>query len=75
MPRFFFDVIYGEQRIDDVEGQELPDLESARLAAARAAREIGAHDLMREEPLPDPVVEIRGADGNLIELFRPSAGA
>ena len=67
MPRFFFDVICGEERIDDVAGQELPDLESARSAGIRVVREIVAHELMRDEPCQDPTLEIRDAAGKLIE--------
>ena len=72
MPRFFFDVIFGEERIDDVEGQELPDLESARLAGIRIVQETLAHGLLPDEALHDPILEILDVDGKLIERFRPS---
>ena len=73
MPRFFFDVILGEERIDDVEGQDLPDLESARSAGIRVLEETLAHNLLRNEPVEDPILEILDAKGNLIERLRPAA--
>lgn len=39
MPRYFFDVIDGENALD-VEGVELPDLEAARIEGARREGEV-----------------------------------
>jgi hypothetical protein len=73
MPRFFFDVICGEERIDDVEGQDLPDLESARSAGIRVVEETLTHKLLLNEPVLDPILEICDAGGNVIERFRTAA--
>jgi hypothetical protein len=40
MPMFYFDVLDSDQVIVDDLGEVLPDLEAARLAAVRGAREI-----------------------------------
>jgi hypothetical protein len=72
MPRFFFDVVFAEHRIDDVEGQELPGIESARIAAARVFESTLAHSLLRDEAAEGAVLEIRDADGILVETFQPT---
>jgi hypothetical protein len=40
MPQYYFHVCNGNGLVEDEEGQELPDLETARNAAIRSARDI-----------------------------------
>jgi hypothetical protein len=40
MPRYYFHVVTPNERIEDTEGQELPNLESARLEAVESLRSI-----------------------------------
>lgn len=47
MPRFYLHVCNGSGFVQDEEGQELPDLDAARLAAIRSARDIMASDVQR----------------------------
>jgi len=47
MPRFYFHVCNGTGFVEDEEGRELPDLEAAREAAIKAARDIMAADVQR----------------------------
>jgi hypothetical protein len=47
MPRYYFHVCNGTGFVQDEEGEELPDLEAARLAAIRSARSIMASDVQR----------------------------
>jgi hypothetical protein len=47
MPRFYFHVCNGTGLVEDEEGQELPDFDSARLSAIRSARDIMAADVQR----------------------------
>ncbi len=51
MPRFFFHARDGDQRIDDPEGTDLPDLDAARAEAVVGAREIAAERIKRGETL------------------------
>jgi Domain of unknown function (DUF6894) len=47
MPRFYFHICNGNGFTEDEEGQELPSVEAARLAAIRSARDIMCADLQR----------------------------
>jgi uncharacterized heparinase superfamily protein len=46
MPHYFFDLVNGSGLTRDDEGQELPDLEAARLEAIRQARPIIAEEVL-----------------------------
>jgi hypothetical protein len=67
MPRFYFDFVFGAERVDDVDGQELSDLSAARVAAALVAKDVMSHALMRDQRIDNAALEIRDADGHLIE--------
>ena len=45
MPRFYFHVCNGTGFVQDEEGQELPDVQSARLSAVQGLRDIMASEL------------------------------
>ena len=47
MPLFYFHVCNGNGFTEDEEGQELPNVDAARLAAIRSARDIMAADVQR----------------------------
>lgn len=47
MPRFYLHVCNGTGFVPDEEGQDLPDLEAARMEAVRSARSIMASDVQR----------------------------
>lgn len=49
MPRFYLHVCNGSGFVEDEEGQELPDLESAREQAIQGLRDIMAGDLRAGE--------------------------
>ena len=47
MPRYLFHTENGDGYIDDEEGQELPDIEAARLEALKSAGEFVAGEMAR----------------------------
>jgi hypothetical protein len=58
MPRFFFHARDGDQRLDDPEGVDLPDLDAARAEAAVGAREIAAGRIRQGQMLDGQSLEI-----------------
>ncbi|QRM33915.1 hypothetical protein [Microvirga sp. VF16] len=65
MPRFFFDTFDGEQFYPDKTGQELPDIEAARIEAQKALPD------MVSDALPDAdrrsfVVNVRNEAGKTV---------
>jgi Domain of unknown function (DUF6894) len=65
MPRFYFHVGNGNGFTEDEEGRELPDLESARAEAIRAARDIMASDVRSGALDLSSFIEIEDADHRL----------
>jgi hypothetical protein len=66
MPRFYLHVCNGTGFLQDEEGQELPDVDAARLAAVRSARSIMASDVQRGMLDLSSFIEVEDADGKLI---------
>ena len=63
MPQYFFNVLVGDQKAPDSEGECLPDLEVAREEAIVGLREIAADRVRSGEPLDlRDCVEIADAD-------------
>jgi hypothetical protein len=66
MPRFYFHIIQGGERIEDTEGSDLPNLAAARIEAIDSAREIAAHHA-RQGHYPDgQVFEISDDEGKIV---------
>jgi PAS domain-containing protein len=64
--RYFFHYLAGEARFDDL-GLDHADSDSAKAEAIRAAREMMADALRRNEKLPaDGVIEVTDERGNLV---------
>ena len=70
MPRFFFHARDGDQRLDDPEGTDLPDLDAARAEAAVAAREIAAERIKRGQTLDGQSLEIGDEGGRTLATVR-----
>ncbi|HEX4534253.1 MAG TPA: hypothetical protein VH000_08475 [Rhizomicrobium sp.] len=66
MPRFYFHVRDGDGRIDDFEGMECPDIESAKKEADVAARELVAEALKFHEHLDGRTIEIVDENGAVV---------
>jgi hypothetical protein len=69
MPRFYFHVCNGNGFDQDEEGQELPNVEAARLAAVRHARSIMAGDVRRGILDLSSFVEIEDESKQLVETL------
>ena len=67
MPRYFFDLAIGKQRLHDHHGLELPDDETAREAALEEARDFLRHRSPTGTSLED-AVEVANIGGE--RLFR-----
>lgn len=66
MPRFYFHVCNGTGFVQDEEGQELPNIEAARLAAIRSARSIMASDVQRGILDLSSFIEIEDSEKRLV---------
>jgi hypothetical protein len=69
MPRFYFHVRDGNDLIEDEEGNDLPDLDSALAEAEAAAREIMADRLRQGRPSVSPMIEVRDHTGTRVGEF------
>ena len=66
MPRFYFNIIDGQKRIEDPDGSELADLDAARAEALQSARHLLA-DKVRDGHIVDgQKFEIRDANGAVL---------
>ena len=68
MPRYFFHLRSSDQRIDDPEGSELPDLLSARAEALEAARQILSETLRAGGILDGQAFEIADEAGHVLDV-------
>jgi hypothetical protein len=66
VPRFFFHVREGDRLIDDPEGAEFPDLETAEADALVSARELLAGRLRKTGTLGDQRFEISDEAGRVL---------
>jgi hypothetical protein len=69
MPRFYLHVCNGNGFVQDEEGQELADLEAARIEAIRSARSIMASDVQRGILDLSSFIEIENADRQLVQTL------
>lgn len=65
MARYFFNVVDGT-RIDDDEGQNLADLDAARLTAIHSARRIMGHEIWSGRLPLNEVIEITDPTGRVL---------
>jgi hypothetical protein len=66
MPQFYFHIRDANGLTRDLEGQELPDLETARHEAVSAAREILGEKLLHGGSLNGRTIEIANQDGQVV---------
>ena len=67
MPKYFFDLAMGKQRLHDHHGLELPDDETARQAAIQEARDF-LRDRNASATSPEDAVEVANIGGE--RLFK-----
>jgi hypothetical protein len=66
MPRYYFHVCNGNGFVQDEEGEELPNVDAARLAAIRSARSIMASDVQRGILDLSSFIEIEDSEKRLV---------
>ena len=66
MPLYYLHVCNGNGFIEDEEGQDLPDLDAARAAALRGARDIMSEEIRRGELNPASFIEVENEDHQLL---------
>lgn len=66
MPRFYFHVCNGNGFTEDDEGQDLPDIDAARLAAIHSARDIMAADVQRGILDLSSFIEVEDSERQLV---------
>ena len=66
MARYFFNVIAAADSIVDLEGSELPDLQSARTEGIEQIRELMADAMRSGVDISSRRLEIRDASGTLL---------
>jgi hypothetical protein len=64
MPLFYLHVCDGDGFNEDEEGHNLPDLEAARAAAIRGARDLMAEEMRRGELNPASFIEVEDSNHN-----------
>lgn len=65
MPRFYFDVIQGEESVEDDEGTELPSIEAAERDALISAAEIN-RDNAKAGRINTVKVQVRDEGGKIV---------
>jgi hypothetical protein len=70
MPRYHFNVRQGEALIQDLEGEELPDLETAEFEARMTARELLMQAIVADDEIDGRVIEIADTSGKIIETMK-----
>jgi hypothetical protein len=68
MTRFFFHIRDGEEYLEDEEGVELPDLDTAHHEAISAAREMISDMVLRGKVINGQAFEIANADGQILKV-------
>jgi hypothetical protein len=69
MPTYYFQLQTGASVVEDPEGSELPDLQTARLFAVESARELVAHAIKWNHSVPDRVLVVDGNGRELLTVF------
>jgi len=68
MSRYFFHVREGSVLHRDTEGQELPDVEAARLEAISSSREMLGERLLHGGSLNNRTIEIADETGHVVDV-------
>jgi hypothetical protein len=63
VPRFYLDVLDGDRVIEDPEGIDFADRETAIADAVAGARDLVAHGIMQNEDVSGQVFRIRDGNG------------
>jgi hypothetical protein len=66
MPHFYLHIRNGGGYDEDPEGQELPDLDAARLAAIDGVRSVLSEELRQGQVDLNGAIEIADDDGNIL---------
>ena len=66
MPRFYLDVLDGDQVIQDLEGIDFDDLQTAITEAVAGARDLVAHGIMQNEDVSGQSFLIRDRNGETV---------
>ena len=69
VPRFFFDLVDGDEVTEDAEGVDLVDHEAAIAEALQGARDIVAHGIMENEDRSDQSFRIRDSHGHTVAML------
>jgi hypothetical protein len=72
MPTYFFHVREGADLSQDGEGQELPDLESARTEAVNAIRELIGERVLHGGSINCRQIEIADKEGDVLAVVQSS---
>jgi hypothetical protein len=67
MPLFHFNSRTGEDMLPDIEGEDLPDLASARTVAMSSAREALAEAVKFGDTPPD-IIQVTDSEGNEVAI-------
>jgi len=66
VPPFYLDVLDGDRVIEDPEGIDFVDLDTAIAEAVAGARDLVAHGIMQNEDVSGQVFRIRDGDGETV---------
>jgi hypothetical protein len=66
VPRFYLDVLDGDQVIEDPNGIDFADLDTAIAEAAAGARDLVAHGIMQNEDVSGQSFLIRDGQGETV---------
>ena len=66
VPRFYLDVLDGDQVIQDLEGIDFADLQTALAEASQGARDLVAHGIMQNEDVSGQSFVIRDEQGEVV---------
>jgi len=66
VPRFYFDVLDGDQVMQDLDGIDFADCEVALSEAVAGARDLVAEGIMRNEDVSGQVFRIRDGNGETV---------
>ena len=66
MPHFYLDVLDGDRVIEDPEGIDFADRETAIADAVAGARDLVAHGIMQNEDVSGQVFRIRDGNGETV---------
>ena len=66
MPRFYLDVLDGDQVTEDLEGIDFADLQTAVAEAVAGARDLVAHGIMQNEDVSGHSFIIRDTHGGTV---------